>query len=85
MYLTPRHICFFAHMPDKEVKSRPIFSVSELTNQNLIVKTGPLSKKASRTKLNTKFWAVLRNDVLSWYESTAVSFPSSPLELQADV
>lgn len=40
--------------------------------QNHIVKTGPLMKKASRTKINSKFWVVLRNDVLSWFESTAV-------------
>nr|XP_019049094.1 sterol 3-beta-glucosyltransferase [Kwoniella bestiolae CBS 10118]OCF28024.1 sterol 3-beta-glucosyltransferase [Kwoniella bestiolae CBS 10118] len=68
MYLTKRHICFFANMPDKE---------------NLVVKTGPLYKKASRTKLNTKFWVVLKNDVLSWYESTADPyFPKGNISLQ---
>ncbi|WVQ62325.1 uncharacterized protein L199_000464 [Kwoniella botswanensis] len=68
MYLTKRHICFFANMPDKE---------------DLVVKTGPLSKKASRTKLNTKFWVVLKNDVLSWYESTADPyFPKGNISLQ---
>ncbi|WVF70804.1 hypothetical protein IAT40_005598 [Kwoniella sp. CBS 6097] len=68
MYLTKQHICFFANMPDKE---------------NLVVKTGPLNKKASRTKLNTKFWVVLRNDVLSWYESTADPyFPKGNVSLQ---
>ena len=68
IYLTRQHICFFAHMPDKD---------------NLVVKTGPLSKKASRTKLNTKFWVVLKNDVLSWYESTADPyFPKGNVSLQ---
>nr|XP_019014859.1 sterol 3-beta-glucosyltransferase [Kwoniella pini CBS 10737]OCF53640.1 sterol 3-beta-glucosyltransferase [Kwoniella pini CBS 10737] len=68
MYLTKRHICFFANMPDKD---------------NLIVKTGPLSKKNSRTKLNTKFWVILKNDVLSWYESTADPyFPKGNISLQ---
>ncbi|OCF41403.1 sterol 3-beta-glucosyltransferase [Kwoniella heveanensis CBS 569] len=68
MYLTKQHICFFANMPNKE---------------NLVVKTGPLYKKASRTKLNTKFWVVLRNDVLSWYESTADPyFPKGNVSLQ---
>ncbi|WVR05782.1 hypothetical protein IAU60_002807 [Kwoniella sp. DSM 27419] len=68
MYLTKLHICFFANMPHKE---------------NLVVKTGPLSKKASRTKLNTKFWVVLKNDVLSWYESTADPyFPKGNVSLQ---
>lgn len=37
-----------------------------------MTKTGPLTKKASKTKMNTKYWFVLRNDVLSWYESTTV-------------
>ena len=40
-------------------------------------------KKASRTKLNTKFWVVLRNDVLSWFESTADPyFPKGNISLQ---
>ncbi|WWC58506.1 uncharacterized protein I303_101049 [Kwoniella dejecticola CBS 10117] len=68
MYLTKRHICFFANMPDKD---------------NLIVKTGPLAKKNSRTKMNTKFWVILKNDVLSWYESTADPyFPKGNISLQ---
>ena len=72
MYLTPRHICFFAKMPDKEASSH-VHMKGATNQQNLIVKTGPLSKKNSRTKMYTKYWAVLKNDVLSWYESTAVS------------
>ncbi|WVQ71264.1 hypothetical protein IAR50_000790 [Cryptococcus sp. DSM 104548] len=68
MYLTERHICFFANMPDEN---------------NLLVKSGPLYKKASRTKLNTKFWVVLKNDVLSWYESTSDPyFPKGNISLQ---
>ncbi|ODN84084.1 hypothetical protein, variant [Cryptococcus amylolentus CBS 6039] len=68
MYLTKRHICFFANMPDEN---------------NLLVKSGPLYKKASRTKLNTKFWVVLKNDVLSWYESTSDPyFPKGNISLQ---
>jgi sterol 3beta-glucosyltransferase len=42
-----------------------------------------LYKKASRTKLNTKFWVVLRNDVLSWFESTTDPyFPKGNISLQ---
>ena len=37
-----------------------------------MVKTGPLFKKASKTKISSKYWVVLKNDVLSWFESTAV-------------
>lgn len=51
--------------------------------QNLIVKTGPLYKKASRTKINSKFWVILKNDVLSWYESTSDPyFPKGNISLQ---
>ncbi|EIW72673.1 hypothetical protein TREMEDRAFT_41904 [Tremella mesenterica DSM 1558] len=68
MYLTPRHICFFAQMPNKE---------------NVVVKTGPLYKKATRTKLNSRFWVTLKNDVLSWYESTSDPyFPKGNVSLQ---
>jgi len=41
-----------------------------------VVKTGPLYKKSAKTKMNTKFWVTLKNEVLSWFESTAVSWPS---------
>lgn len=37
------------------------------------MKSGSLSKKSSRTKRWTKHWFVLKNDVLSWYSSAAVS------------
>ncbi|WVQ85442.1 hypothetical protein IAT38_007607 [Cryptococcus sp. DSM 104549] len=68
MYLTRQHICFFAKMPNKE---------------NLLVKSGPLYKKAAHTKINTKFWVTLKNDVLSWFESTADPyFPKGNISLQ---
>lgn len=57
MFLTPRRICFFARLADDE---------------SAVIKSGPLWKKSSRTKLSTKFWFLLRNDVLSWYESSTV-------------
>lgn len=82
MYLTARHICFYAHMPAREVSSH-IKSFSNADEQNAVVRTGPLYKKASRTKLNTKFWVVLRNDVLSWFESTSDPyFPKGNISLQ---
>ncbi|WVO17804.1 hypothetical protein L204_105502 [Cryptococcus depauperatus] len=68
MYLTRKHICFFARIPNEN---------------NLLVKSGPLYKKSSRTKLSTKFWVVLKNDVLSWYESTSdLYFPKGNISLQ---
>lgn len=77
MYLTARHICFFAHMPTREVRCPPLTQAAPDDGQNAVVRTGPLYKKASRTKMNNKYWVVLRNDVLSWFESTAVSVIAS--------
>ncbi|KAG2155467.1 glycosyltransferase family 1 protein [Suillus clintonianus] len=56
MYLTNSHLCFFAHMPSRE---------------DQILKSGTLSKKANRTKRWTKHWFVLKNDALSWYQSSS--------------
>lgn len=58
MYLTRQHICFFAMVAPVEDEK---------------IKSGPLWKKASRTKLSTRYWVTLRNDVLSWFESANVS------------
>ncbi|CCM01613.1 uncharacterized protein FIBRA_03674 [Fibroporia radiculosa] len=58
MYLTDSYLCFFAHMPSKE---------------DQVLKSGSLSKKAQRTKRWIRHWFVLKNDVLSWYQS-----PSDP-------
>ncbi|KAG8220047.1 glycosyltransferase family 1 protein [Butyriboletus roseoflavus] len=56
MYLTNSHLCFFAHMPSRE---------------DQILKSGTLSKRATRTKRWIKHWFVLKNDTLSWYQSSS--------------
>lgn len=61
MYLTNSHLCFFAHLPSRE---------------DQILKSGSLNKKTQRTKRWVKHWFVLKNDVLTWYQSSSVSrFP----------
>ncbi|KAF9519924.1 glycosyltransferase family 1 protein [Hydnum rufescens UP504] len=68
MYLTNSHLCFFAHMPSRE---------------DQVLKSGTLSKKASRTKRWNKHWFVLKNDVLSWYHSsTDPYFPHGNVDLR---
>ncbi len=42
-------------------------------SQDQILKSGSLNKKAQRTKRWIKHWFVLKNDALSWYQSSAVS------------
>ncbi|KEP53307.1 UDP-glucose:sterol glycosyltransferase [Rhizoctonia solani 123E] len=68
MYLTNTHLCFFAHMPARE---------------DQVLKSGTMSKKAQRTKRWNKHWFVLKNDVLSWYQSSADPyFPHGNIDLR---
>ncbi|KAG8748068.1 Sterol 3-beta-glucosyltransferase [Ceratobasidium sp. 414] len=68
MYLTNTHLCFFAHMP---------------TREDQVLKSGTMSKKAQRTKRWNKHWFVLKNDVLSWYQSSADPyFPHGNVDLR---
>jgi PH domain len=41
-------------------------------SQNQVLKSGSLYKKAQRTKRWIKHWFVLKNDALSWYNSSSV-------------
>ncbi|KAF8490722.1 hypothetical protein JB92DRAFT_3090591 [Gautieria morchelliformis] len=68
LYLTNAHLCFFAHIPARE---------------DQILKSGSLNKKAQRTKRWTKHWFVLKNDVLSWYNSSSDPyFPRGVIDLR---
>ncbi|KAF7792479.1 hypothetical protein EIP86_003520 [Pleurotus ostreatoroseus] len=68
MYLTDSYICFFAHMPSRE---------------DQILKSGWMSKRATRTKRWIKHWFTLKNDVLSWYQSSADPyFPHGVVDLR---
>ncbi|KAF8344165.1 uncharacterized protein EI90DRAFT_3149570 [Cantharellus anzutake] len=62
VYLTNSHLCFFAHMPARE---------------DQVLKSGTLSKRASHLKRWNKHWFVLKNDVLSWYQSSTASLGRS--------
>lgn len=68
MYLTNAYLCFFAHMPSKE---------------DQVLKSGSLTKKAQRTKRWIKHWFVLKNDALSWYQSSSDPyFPHGIVDLR---
>ncbi|GMK55559.1 hypothetical protein CspeluHIS016_0206150 [Cutaneotrichosporon spelunceum] len=69
MYLTRQHICFFAKVGE--------------TENDKTIKSGPLWKKASRTKILHRFWVTLKNDVLSWYGGpNDPFFPKGNVSLQ---
>ncbi|RDX56200.1 hypothetical protein OH76DRAFT_1396537 [Lentinus brumalis] len=68
MYLTDTYICFFAHLPSRE---------------DQVLKSGSLFKKAQRTKRWIRHWFVLKNDVLSWYQSASDPyFPHGVVDLR---
>ncbi|KAF7340015.1 Sterol 3-beta-glucosyltransferase [Mycena venus] len=68
MYLTNSYLCFFAHMPARE---------------DQVLKSGSLNKKAQRTKRWIKHWFVLKNDALSWYQSSSDPyFPHGIVDLR---
>ncbi|KAL7285750.1 hypothetical protein ACG7TL_000859 [Trametes sanguinea] len=68
MYLTDAYICFFAHLPARE---------------DQVLKSGSLMKKAQRTKRWIRHWFVLKNDVLSWYQSASDPyFPHGVVDLR---
>nr|GAT43674.1 UDP-glucose:sterol glycosyltransferase [Mycena chlorophos] len=68
MYLTNSYLCFFAHMP---------------TREDQVLKSGSLNKKATRTKRWIKHWFVLKNDALSWYQSSSDPyFPHGIVDLR---
>lgn len=75
MYLTNTHICFFAHIPSREVRrgaNQRLFCGGLTGLQDQVLKSGTLNKKAQRTKRWNKHWFVLKDDVLSWYHSSSV-------------
>ncbi|KAI1797585.1 UDP-Glycosyltransferase/glycogen phosphorylase [Ganoderma leucocontextum] len=68
MYLTDAYICFFAHLPSRE---------------DQVLKSGSLFKKAQRTKRWIRHWFILKNDVLSWYQSASDPyFPHGVVDLR---
>jgi hypothetical protein len=75
MYLTNSYLCFFAHIPTKEVRYASNSISTPLTHriQDHILKSGFMTKKTTRTRRWIKHWFILKNDTLSWYQSSAVS------------
>ncbi|KAA1468468.1 hypothetical protein DENSPDRAFT_794393 [Dentipellis sp. KUC8613] len=68
MYLTNSYLCFFAHMPARE---------------DQVLKSGTMYKKAQRTKRWIRHWFILKNDVLSWYQSSSDPyFPHGVVDLR---
>ncbi|KAJ7584248.1 hypothetical protein C8J56DRAFT_893834 [Mycena floridula] len=53
------------------------------TLRSIFLKSGSLTKKARRTKRWIRHWFVLKNDTLSWYQSSSdIYFPHGVMELR---
>lgn len=82
MYITQKHICFYAYIPKKHVRIGVQDPRMKLTYaQHDVSKTGYLSKRG-RSKYN-RYWFVLRGDVLAYYTNpTELYFPRNRINLQ---
>ncbi|OAA81945.1 UDP-glucose:sterol glycosyltransferase [Akanthomyces lecanii RCEF 1005] len=68
LYITSRHICFYAYLPKKE---------------NIVAKSGYLSKSGKRNPKYNRYWFRLKGDVLSYYrDATNLYFPHGQIDLR---
>ncbi|RPB15250.1 UDP-Glycosyltransferase/glycogen phosphorylase [Morchella conica CCBAS932] len=68
MYITTRHICFYAYLPRKD---------------HVILKSGYLSKRGKSTVKFTRYWFILKGDVLSYYTNPSdLYFPNGNIDLR---
>ncbi|KAF4628027.1 hypothetical protein G7Y89_g10127 [Cudoniella acicularis] len=68
MYITTKHICFYAYLPKKS---------------NEVVKSGYLSKSGKRNPKFNRYWFRLKGDVLSYYSDPSdLYFPAGNIDLR---
>ncbi|KAI1082540.1 glycosyltransferase family 1 protein [Whalleya microplaca] len=67
MYITAKHICFYAYLPKK---------IHE------VVKSGYLSKSGKRNPKYSRYWVRLKGDVLAYYrDASNLYFPHGQIDL----
>ncbi|TGJ71182.1 Sterol 3-beta-glucosyltransferase [Orbilia oligospora] len=68
IYLTDRHICFFAYMPK---------------HQDAVLKSGHFYKRGRKNPRYGRYWFTLKGDVLSYYaDASDLYFPSGNIDLR---
>ncbi|KAF9919748.1 Sterol 3-beta-glucosyltransferase [Linnemannia zychae] len=68
LYITTRHVCFYANLP---------------SNHDVVQKEGFFSKKSSTTTKFNRYWFILKNDVLSYYsDQSDVYYPIKSISLE---
>ena len=68
MYITSRHICFYAYLPQKST---------------VVAKSGHLAKKGKQSPSYTRYWFILKGDKLSYFlDPSDLYFPSGNIDLR---
>ncbi|KAH9890812.1 glycosyltransferase family 1 protein [Xylariomycetidae sp. FL2044] len=68
MYITSKHICFYAYLPKKAHE---------------VAKSGYLSKSGKRNPKYNRYWFRLKGDVLAYYrDSSSLYFPNGQIDLR---
>ncbi|KAI9889028.1 MAG: Sterol 3-beta-glucosyltransferase [Vezdaea aestivalis] len=71
MYITSRHVCFYAYLPKKI---------------NVNAKSGYLSKRGKQNPKYNRYWFTLKGDVLSYYlDPSDIYFPSGNIDLRYSI
>lgn len=84
MYITARHICFYAYLPKKAVsyQPQPFMNLADQCMQHVVAKSGYLSKSGKRNPKYNRYWFRLKGHVLSYYrDSTNLYFPHGQIDL----
>lgn len=84
MYITAKHVCFYAYLPKKSVC---IWKTNRycVTNrsQNVVAKSGYLAKRGHKNPKYNRYWFRLKGDVLSYYNDPSdFYFPSGNIDLR---
>ncbi|KAF9120146.1 Sterol 3-beta-glucosyltransferase [Mortierella sp. 14UC] len=68
LYITTHHVCFYANLP---------------SNHDVVQKEGFFSKKSTKTTKFSRYWFILKNDVLSYYsDQSEVYYPIKSIDLK---
>lgn len=84
MYITKAHICFYAYLPKKSVSdSTDLTTPKTHALQNVISKSGYLTKRGRQNPKYNRYWFTLKGDVLSYYtDPSDLYFPSGNIDLR---
>ncbi|KAF3910895.1 hypothetical protein ABW20_dc0107869 [Dactylellina cionopaga] len=78
LYITEKHICFFAYMPKKQAG----FGIFVL-HVDSILKSGHFYKRGRKNPRYGRYWFTLKGDVLSYYsDASELYFPSGNIDLR---